>query len=195
MHHAESLPAAAALEKLKAGNKLFVEGEVDRGDVSHARRAETATCGQAPYAIVITCSDSRIVPDAAFSAGIGDLFVIRVAGNVIDDHQLGSIEYACEHLGVKLVVVLGHDHCGAVDAALHDDSNDDPEGFIRYIVEEIKLAIGSETDPLAASRLNVEHTVTRINDALVHEAGIPNDVQVVGALYYLATGEVEYLEG
>ena len=161
--------------------------------MSHEARKHTVDHGQEPYAIVITCSDARVVPNAAFSAGIGDLFVIRVAGNVIDDHQLASIEYACEHLGTKLVVVLGHDHCGAVDAALHDDSNDDPEGFIHYIVEDIKRAIGSETDPYKASVMNVKRSVALINHALMREAGIPDGVKVMGAMYHLETGEVVFL--
>ena len=186
------IPAAEALEKLRAGNALFVSGERDCGDVSHEARKHTVDHGQEPYAIVITCSDARVVPNAAFSAGIGDLFVIRVAGNVIDDHQLASIEYACEHLGTKLVVVLGHDYCGAVDAALHDDPNDDPEGFIRYIVEDIKQAIGSETDPYKASVKNVKRSVALINHAFKREKGIPDDVEVVGGMYHLETGEVKF---
>ncbi len=192
-HNATGINASQALEKLKAGNALFVAGDYDQGDVSRAVRAHSVEHGQVPYAIVVTCSDSRIVPDVVFSAGIGDLFVIRVAGNVIDDHQLGSIEYACGHLDTKLVVVMGHDHCGAVEAALHEDEHDDPEGFIGFIVEEIKKAIGRETDPLQASRLNVEYAVGLINKALVNEQNIPDDVRVVGALYYLATGEVVFL--
>ena len=174
MHQVANVTATEALEKLKAGNELFVKGESDQGDVSHAARLYSSTHGQAPYAIVVTCSDSRIVPDAVFSAGIGDLFVIRVAGNVIDAHQLGSIEYACKHLGTQLVV-----------AALHDDPNDDPEGFIEYILDEVKRAIGEETDPLRASELNVLYAVSRIKDVL--------DVTVIGAMYCLATGEVTFL--
>ena len=83
-----------------------------------------------------------MIPETIFSAGLGELFVIRVAGNVIDDPQLGSIEYAAGHLGSPVVVVLGHTHCGAVDAAI----NSDPEGYIKFITDEIKLAIGDETD-------------------------------------------------
>ena len=185
MHQVANVTATEALEKLKVGNELFVKGESDQGDVSHAARLYSSTHGQAPYALVVTCSDSRIVPDAVFSAGLGDLFVIRVAGNVIDAHQLGSIEYACKHLGTQLVVVMGHDHCGAVEAALHDDPNDDPEGFIEYILDEVKRAIGEETDPLRASELNVLYAVSRIKDVL--------DVTVIGAMYCLATGEVTFL--
>ena len=94
----------------------------------------TWTKGQSPYAIIVTCSDSRVIPENIFSAGIGELFVIRLAGNIIDDHQLGSIEYAAGHLGCRLVVVLGHTHCGAVDAAI----NSEPAGYIRCITDEIK---------------------------------------------------------
>ena len=103
-----------------------------------------------------------MIPEHIFSAGIGELFVIRLAGNVIDDHQLGSIEYAAGHLGCKLVVVLGHTHCGAVDAAIHHQ----PEGYIKYITDEIKKAIGDETDPYKASCLNVRHSVREIEKSL-----------------------------
>lgn len=106
------------------------------------------------------CFDSRVIPEHIFSAGIGELFVIRLAGNVIDDHQLGSIEYAAGHLGCKLVVVLGHTHCGAVDAAIHHQ----PEGYIKYITDEIKKAIGDETG-----------------------------LRVVGAMYHIEDGSVEFL--
>ena len=194
MHNQHIVSAREAREKLQQGNNAFLEGAKTYGDLSLEKRIQTARFGQEPYAIVITCSDARVVPNALFSCGVGDLFVIRVAGNVIDEHQLGSIEYACEHLGVKLVVVLGHDHCGAVDAAIHDNSDEDPEGFIRYIVDDIKAAIGEETDPLLCSRLNVEHSVARIREALVHEQGIPNAVEVAGALYYLESGKVAFLE-
>lgn len=100
----------------------------------------------ARYAIVLACSDSRVIPEAIFSAGIGDLFVIRVAGNVVDKHQLGSIEYAEDHLGCNLVVVLGHTGCGAVDAAMHHE----PYGTVKFITDEIADAIGDETDEAAA---------------------------------------------
>lgn len=193
MHQAESVSASAALEKLKAGNKLFVMGDADQGDVSHEARQRSVQLGQSPYAIVVTCSDSRIVPEAVFSAGIGDLFVIRVAGNVVDTHQLGSIEYACTHLGTRLVVVMGHDHCGAIGAALENDSEDDPEGYINYIIDEVRRAIGSETDSLRASELNVRHAVSRIEAALEREVGASNGISVAGAMYCLATGEVRFL--
>ena len=104
------LTATEAIEKLKKGNDIYVSNDQSYTDISHARRNDVLENGQHPYAVIVSCSDSRVIPEEIFSAGIGDLFVIRVAGNVIDDHQLGSIEYATEHLGCKLVLVLGHNH-------------------------------------------------------------------------------------
>ena len=114
------------IKKLLEGNQKYLTSEKGAGDISPRIRLKTAGEGQNPYAIIITCSDSRVIPEAIFQCGIGDLFVIRLAGNVIDNHQLGSIEYAADHLGTKLIMVLGHTHCGAVDAAIHHD----PEGYI-----------------------------------------------------------------
>ena len=143
--------AADAIYRLAAGNLKYLNAESGNGDISRRVRLATWAKGQSPYAIIVTCSDSRVIPESIFSAGIGELFVIRLAGNVIDDHQLGSIEYAAGHLGCRLVVVLGHTHCGAVDAAIHHE----PEGYIKYITDEIKKAIGDEKDPYKASCMNV----------------------------------------
>ncbi len=159
------------------------------GDISPEVRRRTAAEGQNPYAIILCCSDSREVPEAIFSAGIGELFVIRVAGNVVDSHQLGSIEYAADHLDTKLVVVLGHDHCGAVEAAIHHD----PDGHIKYITDDISEAIGDETDEYVASCLNVKHCVKVIAEntdmRLLEEKGL----EVIGALYHIEDGHVEFL--
>lgn len=116
---------------------------------------ETAEYGQHPYAIVIYCSDSRVIPEQIFSASIGELFVIRVAGNVLDHHQLGSIEYAAGHLHCQHVIVLGHTGCGAVAAALSGGG----DGFIQYITDDILEAVEEERDPEKACALNVEHAV------------------------------------
>ena len=112
------------IDKLKEGNRKYLAAEQNGGDISPAIRKDTTDNGQHPYAVVIACSDSRVIPENIFMTGIGELFVIRVAGNVIADHQLGSIEYAVDHLGSPLVLVLGHTHCGAVGAAIsgHADS-------------------------------------------------------------------------
>ncbi len=147
--------------------------------------------GQKPYAIIVTCSDSRVIPEMIFSAGIGDLFVIRVAGNVIDDHQLGSIEYAAEHLGTGLVVVLGHTKCGAIDAVLTGHSS----GYIKYIADEIEQAIGDEKDPYKACCLNVSQSVSTIEHSLqIQKDEEEYGLKVVGAVYDLDSGKVTFLD-
>lgn len=189
-HTAQSIPPEQALRRLKTGNQAYLAAETGTGDISPAKRLHTLRHGQEPYAIVVTCSDSRVIPESIFSAGIGDLFVIRVAGNVIDDHQLGSIEYAAGHLGCKLILVLGHTHCGAVDAAI----NSDPEGYIKFITDEIKLAIGDETDDYRACCLNVRRSVRLIEESLdIQQIEREEGLRVAGAMYDLETGEVEFL--
>ena len=178
------ITAEQALDKLKTGNRLYLTGQTPSGDVSPEIRAKTAEQGQQPYAIVVCCSDSRVIPEAIFSAGIGEIFVIRVAGNVIDKHQLGSIEYAADHLGCKLVVVMGHDRCGAVDAALHHATG----GYIKSITDQIQLAVGDEKDPVRASCLNALHGDKQIEQSL--DIGL----SAVAAIYHIATGEVEFLQ-
>lgn len=184
------LSAKDALKKLEEGNKKYLSEHTGSGDISPAVRLRTSREGQKPYAIVIACADSRVIPESIFSAGIGELFVIRVAGNVIDDHQLGSIEYAAEHLQSNLVVVLGHTGCGAVEAAIHHD----PSGFIKYITDEIRLAIGDETDPYRACCLNVEHSIKQISHALdIDHLRHGNNPAVIGAVYHIDDGHVEFL--
>ena len=171
--------AADAIYRLAAGNLKYLNAENGSGDISRRIRLATWTKGQSPYAIIVTCSDSRVIPESIFSAGIGELFVIRLAGNVIDDHQLGSIEYAAGHLGCRLVVVLGHTHCGAVDAAIHHE----PTGYI-----------GEETDPYKASCLNVRHSVSEIEKSLcIHHIEEETGLRVVGAMYHIEDGSVEFL--
>ena len=183
------ISANEAINRLKEGNKRYLTEQTGSGDISPAVRLRTFQNGQQPYAIVIACSDSRVIPESIFCAGIGELFTIRLAGNVIDDHQLGSIEYAVEHLGTNLVVVLGHTGCGAVDAAIHHD----PSGFIKYITDEIRLAIGEETDPYRASCLNVEHSVKQISHALdIDHLRHGKDPAVIGAMYHIDDGHVEF---
>ena len=136
------ISAEEAIERLKKGNDQYVSVDTFHTDISSTMLEHFAKNGQEPYAIIISCSDSRVIPERIFHAAIGDLFTIRVAGNVIDDHQLGSIEYAAGHLGTNLIVVMGHTGCGAVAAAVHHD----PGGYIKYITDEIKKAIGAEID-------------------------------------------------
>ena len=178
------------IEHLRAGNRRYLSGEA-AGDVSEAIRLETAEHGQHPKAIVIACSDARVIPEAIFNAGIGELFTIRVAGNVLDRHQLGSIEYAAAHLHCPLILVLGHTGCGAVGAALSGRS----EGYIRYITDEIRLAVGEERDPDKACRMNVEHAVETIRHAFHVHPEIPSAGLVIrGAVYDIRTGTVDWME-
>jgi len=188
MSNVNAMSADDALKKLKEGNELYITSDRNTGDISPAIRTDTVNNGQHPYAVIITCSDSRVIPESIFSAGIGDLFVIRVAGNVIDNHQLGSIEYAAGHLGCKLVMVLGHNHCGAVDAAMHHK----PEGFVKSITDEICKAIGDEKDDYKACCLNAKRSVEVINKSIDMSAEEYKGMKVVGALYRLEDGRVEF---
>ena len=167
------------------GNRNFVNTHVDSGNYSKTRMKETAENGQHPYAVITTCSDSRVIPEAIFSAGIGDLFVIRTAGNTIDDGTLGSIEYAVEHLGCNLVVVLGHTQCGAVSSALHDH-----KGLkVTVILDKIKSAAGGETDPTKVTELNAKQSVSIISKDLEMDEG----VVVCAAIYDICNGNVRFL--
>lgn len=185
-----NLSASEALAKLKEGNQRYLSSGTNTGDVSPQIREKTGKEGQSPYAIVITCSDSRVIPESIFSVGIGEVFVIRVAGNVIAGHQLGSIEYAADHLGSNLVVVLGHTHCGAVGAAI----NDEPAGYVKLLTDEIRKAIGAEKDELRACRLNVQRSVSVIEESL----GLPKPelegLKVCGAVYDIESGSVEFMD-
>lgn len=187
--HNQNISAAEALKKLKEGNQRYLSAVTNPGDISPRIRQNTCENGQSPYAIIVTCSDSRVIPEGIFSAGIGELFVIRVAGNVIDKHQLGSVEYSADHLGSPLVVVLGHTHCGAVGAAVSSS----PGGFVKYITDEIKKAIGDEKDELKASKLNVQRSVEMIKEGL-KEMVEGGKLTVCGAIYQIDSGEVEFLD-
>lgn len=190
MQQAEITSAANAIYRLASGNSKYLNAKKNHSNISKRIRYTTATEGQSPYAIIVTCSDSRVIPEHIFSAGIGELFVIRLAGNVIDDHQLGSIEYAAEHLGCKLVVVLGHTRCGAVDAAI----NHEPTGYIRFITDEIRKAIGDEKDPYQASCKNVLHSVRVIESSLsISNIEAETGMRVIGAMYHIEDGSVEFL--
>lgn len=175
--------AEDAKKRLMEGNRRFVASKAASIGASD-EILKLCVSEQDPYAIIITCADSRVIPQAIFSAGIGELFVIRVAGNVIDEHCLGSIEYANRHLGTGLAVVLGHDHCGAVDSALHHQN----EGYIKCITDEILRAIGDEKDENKACLLNIEHSCRVIKEKLPSPG-----LTVLGAVYHLENGRVEFL--
>jgi len=181
------MSAQEALQKLASGNYAYTEYGRRTVDISAERRKLTADHGQKPYAVIVTCSDSRVPPEHIFSAGIGDLFVIRTAGNVIGDFELGSVEYGAEHLGAKVVVVMGHSGCGAVGAAL---SGHGAEGSLATIVNDIKNAIGTETVASTAEDINIKNNVERVKNSPVIKH--LSDVSVIGAKYDLHSGKVSF---
>jgi len=186
------VPPDEALARLKAGNERFVSSKESASKPVAARRSETAQ-GQNPFAIVVGCADSRTAPEIVFDQNIGDLFVVRTAGNLVDDYGLGSIEYAVEHLGVRLIVVLGHERCGAVTAAIAGGT---APGHVNALVRDIQPAVestnGKEGDRLA----NAIHE----NDALVAAkirkqaqlGELSAQVRVVEGYYDLDTGKIEW---
>ena len=199
-HHAA--PAGptpdAVLKELQAGNARFVGGKPKHPDASRARRAELAK-GQHPKAAVLGCADSRVPPELVFDEGLGDLFVVRVAGNVADPVDVGSIEYAVEHLGVGLVVVLGHHSCGAVKATA--DAGGKAEGNIGAIVSEIAPAVeqakaspGKEGLVDDAVHVNARRTAGALveRSPVLKKAVEEKKVKIVAAVYDLKTGQVEF---
>jgi carbonic anhydrase len=189
--------AEEAIQRLKDGNKRFVENKAAHERQQADRRAKIAK-GQQPFAIVVCCSDSRVPPEIVFDQGLGDLFVIRTAGNVVDDVGLGSIEYAVEHLGTRLVVVLGHDRCGAVSAAV---AGGEAHGHVQAIVNAIRPAVekvkGQPGDPVDnAVRANVTETVKKLSAAapILPDRIKAGKLTIVGARYDLDDGRVEFLK-
>jgi carbonic anhydrase len=181
-----------ALNRLKAGNERFVSNKDSTSKPGAARRAETAA-GQNPFATIVGCADSRTAPEIVFDQGIGDLFVIRTAGNLVDDYALGSIEYAVEHLGVRLIVVLGHERCGAVTAALASAS---APGHINALVRDIQPAVtatkGKEGDKLANAIHENDAAVAAKIRKQAQLGDLGAQVQIVEAYYDLDTGKVEW---
>ena len=147
--------------------------------------------GQRPFACIITCADSRVVPEHIFMTGLGELFVIRVAGNVVGPVELASAAYACEHLHTRLLLVLGHTHCGAIKAAL-----DGERGYVAAITERISEALGDVRDPYAASVVNARAAVAELEASpelarLAAEEGL----EIRCAVYHTHCGVVDFLEG
>lgn len=176
---------------LEQQNDIYVQKGENNGDISKGKREDTAENGQHPYAVIVTCSDSRVPAEHIFNAGIGELFVIRTAGNVIGDYELGSVEYGAEHLGTKLVVVLGHTNCGAVDAALNGGAH----GYIETITDEIRACLPEGCDPRDAEILNVENSISNIMSSdIMKEMTETGACDVVGAIYNIESGKVEFLD-
>ncbi|MEX2147137.1 MAG: carbonic anhydrase [Candidatus Rokuibacteriota bacterium] len=202
-------PARAALERLRDGNRRFVAG-TRTGDtlLSHAQRAELAR-GQQPFAIILGCSDSRVPAEIVFDQGLGDLFVIRVAGNIVAPSQVGSVEFAAARFGTRLVVVLGHSQCGAVLATLEElrQPTVQRSANLRAIVDRVRPSVEGllstelrhDLDALVrqAVRANIGVSVSHLRHGseIVERLIQHDDLLVVGAEYSLDTGVVEFFDG
>lgn len=178
-----------ALGRLKDGNRIYVEALDHERDLSAERIRDLFENGQQPFATIITCADSRVVPEHIFMAGLGELFVVRVAGNVVGPLEAASALYACEHLHTRLLLVLGHTHCGAIKAALDGEA-----GPLAPITERITAALGSERDPYRASVLNTEAAIDELR-ALPELAALEHAgrLMVRGAIYHTHCGVVDFL--
>jgi carbonic anhydrase len=185
-----------AWQRLKAGNNRFSDDKMEQPDLSTKRRQELAK-GQKPFAVVLTCADSRLTPEFIFNQGLGDIFVLRVAGNIVDQYELGSIEYAVEHLHVPLVVLLGHEKCGAVEAAFGGEK---PPGNLGKLLGEIDvgkdLPAGKEAALAAAVKNNARHQTRSLTErsAVIKEHVEKKQVRIVYGVYQLATGKVDWPE-
>jgi carbonic anhydrase len=199
------ITANEALQRLQEGNARFVSGHIDRDGGQGAVRRKQVLAGQDPFAIIVGCSDSRVPVEIVFDQGLGDLFVIRVAGTVVSKTQLGSIEFAAQTLGARLVVVLGHTGCGAMDAALEAVQRGTPPRSenLRRIVDEIRPSAehalasgGSRGRAELVDLVGREHVRSTVG-VIRNSPGLPgqpagDELMVIGAEYSLETGAVEF---
>jgi len=201
------IDAREAIARLRDGNRRFAAGESLRDGLGLSRRAELVAA-QDPHAIVLGCSDSRVPAEIVFDQGLGDLFVIRVAGNIVSPSQVGSVEFAAARFGTPLVVVLGHSGCGAITAALEDIRRPGPQSRnLRSIVDRVRPAVQSVVDarpdaPDAdimenAIRANIRASAGHLRhaSALLEQLIEADKLRVLGAEYSLETGLVDFFEG
>jgi len=189
---AKSVSPDDALSKLQEGNRRFSTSRKSEGKPTATRRTETAQ-SQHPFAIIVGCADSRTSPELVFDQNIGDLFVIRTAGNLVDDYALGSIEYAVEHLGSRLIVVLGHERCGAVKAASQTAT---APGHINALVRDIQPAIQAAKEKGGDSLdVAIDANARLVADKIRKESNLgelAKSVRVISAVYDLDTGVVSF---
>jgi len=192
----ENLSAAIALQQLKDGNDRYTFDHVEHPHEGAQRRVDLSIV-QHPFAVILGCGDSRVVPELIFNQGVGDLFVLRIAGTIADDAVIASIEYAIEHLGIRLVVVLGHEKCGAVTAALnHETSAGKINSLLGYIEPSIQAALTNTGDLLTnVIKTHVKRTVTIIQqtEPIVSSEYKRDNLWILPAYYNLTTGRVDFL--
>ena len=203
------ISASEALARLRAGNRQFVASRVDPAMALNRTSGLAPVDGQAPFAIVLGCSDSRVPAELVFGQGFGDLFVIRVAGNIVAPSQVGSVEFAAARFGTKLVVILGHTECGAVMATIEELRQAVPNQSpgLRAIVDRIRPAvepllatpIGHQREALIAHavRANIRAAADHLRhgSAILERLAERDGLVIVGAEYSLATGVVEFFDG
>jgi carbonic anhydrase len=192
------VPPAEAISRLKDGNGRYMNGNPQHPRQSSEER-EKLTKSQHPFAIVLGCADSRVPPEIVFDQGLGDLFVVRVAGNVIDDHSLGSIEYAVDHLAVRLILVLGHQSCGAVKAAKETiAAKGEAPAHIQSLVTAIRPAVEATVhgDLETTVKANVKDVVQALRSStpVLKPKVDSSELRVLGAYYSLDTGAVSFLD-
>jgi carbonic anhydrase len=193
-----SVAPAEAISKLKEGNGRYTSGNLQHPGQTTERRTELAKT-QHPFAAIVSCSDSRVPPEIVFDQGLGDLFIVRVAGNVINDEGLGSIEYSVDHLGTRLIVVLGHQRCGAVQATKETiAAKGKAPGHIESLVTAIKPAVETtaKDDLDATIKANVKNVVQALRSSTpILKAKVDSgEVKVIGGYYSLDTGAVTFLD-
>lgn len=195
-HSHNNLSASDALEKLKEGNQRFIEFKQKHPDEDKKRRQEMLK-GQHPFVVILSCSDSRVPPELIFDQGLGDIFEIRNAGNVLDEHVIGSIEYAVMHCGVKLIVIMGHQDCGAIAATLSGVSETkyikSLEDSILPAVEDCKekgLEINSDNVVKAHVMQDIEELLSQDTELVKYMK--KNNVEILPAYYHLDTGVVDF---
>ena len=193
-----SVAPAEAISKLKEGNGRYTSGNLQHPGQTAERRTELANT-QHPFAGIVSCSDSRVPPEIVFDQGLGDLFIVRVAGNVINDEGLGSIEYTVDHLGTRLILVLGHQSCGAVKAARETiAAKGKAPGHIESLVTAIRPAVeATAKDDLDTTvRANVKNVVKALRSSTpILKAKVDSgEIQVIGGYYSLDTGAVTFLD-
>jgi carbonic anhydrase len=186
------------LQKLEEGNKRFASGKPVHPDETLERLRELKG-GQHPFAVVVSCSDSRVPAELVFDQGLGDIFSIRTAGNVMGDYELGSIEYAVEHLDCKLIIVMGHQSCGAVKAFIDSKGHYEHADHIKQIVEYIQNE-QEEKDLIKDGKLSIEHAVNanvehgvaflKMAEPILKESYDEKKVIIIGAVYDIETGKV-----
>lgn len=196
--HGPTTSAEQALKLLLDGNQRFVGGMLEHPNQTPARRAEVAK-GQHPFAAVLACSDSRTPPEVIFDRGLGDIFTVRVAGNVADRVVIESLDYSVKHLGVRMVMVLGHRRCGAVIAAVegHEGTADQDIGpLLRELRPAVEASKGSSGDPVEnAVRENVKLVVKSLATSEELSAMVKSgELKIVGGIYDLDTGAIEMLK-